>query len=128
MRLEQLGSGVDPRFRLARARFRTPPQPGELASGEVSSDCLCRRGTVVAFGSSFEIRSICALMKVATTAIELKHSCRDAIEEMAIVADDHESASKCEELILEPRNSTEIKMVCRLVEHEQLGGPRECAS
>src|ERR1019366_8989481 len=121
MRLEQLGSGVDPCFRLARACFRTPPQPGELTSDEVTSDCVCRRGTFVAFGSSFEIRSVCALMQVATAAIEFKHSSRDAIEEMAIVADDHESASKCEELILEPRYSAEIKMVRRLNEDGRLG-------
>jgi hypothetical protein len=67
-------------------------------------------------------------MQVATAAIEFKHSSRDAIEEMAIVADDHESASKCEELILEPRYSAEIKVVRRLIEHEQLGRLSEGAS
>ena len=65
-------------------------------------------------------------MQIARASIKLKHASRDPIEQVAIMADDDQSAPIGGQPVLEPGNPLEIEVVGRLVEDQQLawGGQR----
>ena len=123
--LDQLFGGIDPGLRLARTRLRTTPEPRQLVPGQVPPGRFGCCGVIFAFGFGFEIRPVTALVHVGPPAVELQHSGGDAIEQMAVVRDQHQAAPEGEEALLEPRHRAQIEVVGRLIEHQEFRRMRQ---
>ncbi len=64
---------------------------------------------------------------VRVDPVELEHAARDVLEEVAVVARDHEGERRGGEQLLERQDAVEIEMVGRLVEQQDVGLARQRA-
>src|SRR5262249_13118331 len=64
---------------------------------------------------------ITAAVEGEPAAVEVKDAVDGAVEQIAIVADDHDGARIAREVILQPHRALEIEIVGRLVEQQQVG-------
>ncbi len=101
--------------------------PGVMSVDEVLVACDCRLLLVVLL---LPLRDLCISLLprcgVASAVCgnfgerDLPRAVGDVIEQVAIVRNDDECAGKLGECLLQPIQSSEVKVVCRLVEKEKI--------
>ena len=111
---------VDPRLWLAGASRGASSQPGKLSPGEVAPGGFGGGRLLLTLGAPGEICGVSTFVLVPATSIELDHPGGDAVEEMAVVCHQDETATEVEKPLLQPRHCSEIQMVRGLVKDEQL--------
>jgi hypothetical protein len=118
--LDDGGGGLDAGLGLAGPRRRPSPEPGELLAGQDPSGRLGGRRLLLAGRPVLQVDVVAALVDVALPAVELEDASGDAIEQVAVVADQHQAAAVRRQALLEPGDGVDVEVVGRLIEHEQV--------
>ena len=114
------GGRCDSRFWLSGSRRRAAAQPSQLRSGQVSAHVFSRRLLFGARCFGFEVAGVPAFVHIPVTAIDLEHLGGDAVEHVAVMGDQHQTASESGQAILEPGDGIDVEVVGRLVEDQQV--------
>ena len=112
---------IDARLRLDPARLGAAPDPVDLAVDECRANALVLGLDGEALGLLEHELGVVAVVAVELAAVHLADPGRDLVEERAVVGDDDEGAWPLREAVLEPLDSTDVEVVGRFVEGEDVG-------
>ena len=127
-----LDGRTDPRLCLARSSRCTSSQPRKFGSCKVGSNPLLLLRLLLSERSPLEIGVVAAFVHVGATTVELEYSVRDAVEHVAIVRDEEQTALVGRQPVFEPFDCVDVEMVCGLTKDEEVARvherPGECHS
>src|SRR5581483_2734750 len=105
---------------LAGAGRSPPAQPRQLLAGQVAAGGLGRRRLLLARGPALEVGGVAALVHVTPASVELQDAGGDAVEHVAVVGHQDQTAPMAGQPLLQPGDGVEVEVVGGLVEDQQV--------